>query len=144
AHPPTTPQELTRVRDAELRAETRNQMVTIPDILTTLTTSIWAEAGGQGSRGRNTSSIRRDLQRLYLARLLQMVVTPEPGMPEDARTVARATLASLSGALGRALVPANELDGYTQAHFAPLRLDRKSTRLNSSHEWISYAVFCLK
>src|SRR6266849_1446943 len=28
--------------------------------------------------------------------------------------------------------------------FQPLRLDRKSTRLNSSHEWISYAVFCLK
>src|SRR5271170_1707930 len=27
---------------------------------------------------------------------------------------------------------------------AGLRLDRKSTRLNSSHEWISYAVFCLK
>src|SRR5438105_9404907 len=25
-----------------------------------------------------------------------------------------------------------------------LRKDRKSTRLNSSHEWISYAVFCLK
>src|SRR5207247_11417014 len=27
---------------------------------------------------------------------------------------------------------------------AGLRVDRKSTRLNSSHEWISYAVFCLK
>src|SRR5207247_10211124 len=26
----------------------------------------------------------------------------------------------------------------------PGLLDRKSTRLNSSHEWISYAVFCLK
>src|SRR5438105_12652327 len=25
-----------------------------------------------------------------------------------------------------------------------IQLDRKSTRLNSSHEWISYAVFCLK
>src|SRR6266536_1904920 len=25
-----------------------------------------------------------------------------------------------------------------------MRRDRKSTRLNSSHEWISYAVFCLK
>src|SRR5438105_8326651 len=24
------------------------------------------------------------------------------------------------------------------------KLDRKSTRLNSSHEWITYAVFCLK
>src|SRR5438105_7518169 len=27
---------------------------------------------------------------------------------------------------------------------AGARQDRKSTRLNSSHEWISYAVFCLK
>src|SRR5438105_9025373 len=27
---------------------------------------------------------------------------------------------------------------------AARRRDRKSTRLNSSHEWISYAVFCLK
>src|SRR5207247_9619900 len=26
---------------------------------------------------------------------------------------------------------------------AQLTKDRKSTRLNSSHEWISYAVFCL-
>ena len=26
----------------------------------------------------------------------------------------------------------------------PLALDRKSTRLNSSHRCISYAVFCLK
>src|SRR5207247_4287277 len=26
----------------------------------------------------------------------------------------------------------------------PAVIDRKSTRLNSSHEWISYAVFCLK
>src|SRR5207247_9228346 len=27
---------------------------------------------------------------------------------------------------------------------AAIDQDRKSTRLNSSHEWISYAVFCLK
>src|SRR5207247_9276194 len=37
----------------------------------------------------------------------------------------------------------------TEAHLRGLFLsrggaDRKSTRLNSSHEWISYAVFCLK
>src|SRR2546430_8504518 len=35
-------------------------------------------------------------------------------------------------------VPGNRI-GYTQ-----LILDRKSTRLNSSHSQISYAVFCLK
>src|SRR3989449_2928734 len=28
--------------------------------------------------------------------------------------------------------------------FGAARLDRKSTRLNSSHGYISYAVFCLK
>src|SRR5207247_3123323 len=29
-------------------------------------------------------------------------------------------------------------------HGLEIKRDRKSTRLNSSHEWISYAVFCLK
>src|SRR5438105_10182000 len=29
-------------------------------------------------------------------------------------------------------------------HIVNEQADRKSTRLNSSHEWISYAVFCLK
>src|SRR5699024_11821643 len=31
-----------------------------------------------------------------------------------------------------------------QMYSVPSRLDRKSTRLNSSHVSISYAVFCLK
>src|SRR5258708_31742048 len=31
-----------------------------------------------------------------------------------------------------------------QRHMAGRRVDRKSTRLNSSHQIISYAVFCLK
>src|SRR2546430_11212776 len=34
------------------------------------------------------------------------------------------------------------VDAAQRAH--PDRLDRKSTRLNSSHSQISYAVFCLK
>src|SRR5262245_26132212 len=40
------------------------------------------------------------------------------------------------------LVPAVELAGRNFAE--ELKLDRKSTRLNSSHLGISYAVFCLK
>src|SRR5438105_11092756 len=35
-------------------------------------------------------------------------------------------------------------DGTLLDHSMLLYGDRKSTRLNSSHEWISYAVFCLK
>src|SRR5207244_7210750 len=34
--------------------------------------------------------------------------------------------------------------GYAEYIVAPEALDRKSTRLNSSHQIISYAVFCLK
>src|SRR5438105_9626976 len=37
-----------------------------------------------------------------------------------------------------------EVDAVLGAFDLPQRQDRKSTRLNSSHEWISYAVFCLK
>src|SRR5258705_9622233 len=34
--------------------------------------------------------------------------------------------------------------GSVFSHFASRQIDRKSTRLNSSHLGISYAVFCLK
>src|SRR5207247_7510075 len=45
--------------------------------------------------------------------------------------------------------PGHELPDAGRAHLGvcpevEARLDRKSTRLNSSHEWSSYAVFCLK
>ena len=43
-------------------------------------------------------------------------------------------------ALSHAVLPGAAI-GYM---FAGLSLDRKSTRLNSSHLEISYAVFCLK
>src|SRR2546427_1714889 len=33
---------------------------------------------------------------------------------------------------------------YKEGSLARVRIDRKSTRLNSSHSQISYAVFCLK
>src|SRR5438105_9448106 len=50
-------------------------------------------------------------------------------------TVARVCVSSLI------LTPSRECLAST-AWCSPS--DRKSTRLNSSHEWISYAVFCLK
>src|SRR5262245_64413999 len=38
----------------------------------------------------------------------------------------------------------SKLSKAPQRHGWPLEIDRKSTRLNSSHLGISYAVFCLK
>src|SRR5688572_31248422 len=54
---------------------------------------------------------------------------------------------SLVSSGGASLAPP---DRYTEATLAPAQVelsgagDRKSTRLNSSHSQISYAVFCLK
>src|SRR5689334_24359119 len=36
------------------------------------------------------------------------------------------------------------VDGHQESRWHLLHQDRKSTRLNSSHSSISYAVFCLK
>src|SRR3712207_8841527 len=45
---------------------------------------------------------------------------------------------------GRAAVPAAREAGLLGLDVEPVGADRKSTRLNSSHANISYAVFCLK
>src|SRR5690606_41651219 len=42
------------------------------------------------------------------------------------------------------IFPADVFAGWYEKTPADFRLDRKSTRLNSSHVKISYAVFCLK
>src|SRR2546422_8547250 len=48
---------------------------------------------------------------------------------------------------GQAVAGGKQRAGASRRNFAPgrrLAPDRKSTRLNSSHGYISYAVFCLK
>src|SRR2546422_3981705 len=44
----------------------------------------------------------------------------------------------------RAPVATTARSWFTQRYRSPPNRDRKSTRLNSSHGYISYAVFCLK
>src|SRR6266536_4074064 len=51
------------------------------------------------------------------------------------RSADRASTQTCGGTASRA---------YRRIPSGKRRADRKSTRLNSSHEWISYAVFCLK
>src|SRR5690349_22593282 len=55
--------------------------------------------------------------------------SPHPGDVHDCR----------ARAAGAGIVP-----GIDEGRCRPAGLDRKSTRLNSSHVEISYAVFCLK
>src|SRR2546430_11385814 len=74
---------------------------------------------------------------------------------EEAR-VRHGTLPTATAALGRALTAGLLLGGLSKADervslqftgdgpLGSILVDRKSTRLNSSHSQISYAVFCLK
>src|SRR5256884_2094249 len=51
------------------------------------------------------------------------------------------------GVVNIALVPVDVVQHMSARHEQvqrPIVVDRKSTRLNSSHGYISYAVFCLK
>ena len=127
------PVVLSRMRDAELRATNSEPTVTIPELFTTLTAAIWSELGypradGRSAIGRNITSVRRDLQRMYLNSLIRMVVNPLPDTPEDARTLARMTLADLATQLDRAR--RLELDTYTRAHLIDSR-ERITQALNA-------------
>src|SRR5690625_5316901 len=68
---------------------------------------------------------------------------PSPPRSSAAEAAARASVAASRAAV-RASAVASRADSVARADTAPRRADRKSTRLNSSHVAISYAVFCLK
>jgi hypothetical protein len=129
------PLVLARLRDAELRAGPGESTVGLPELFGSLTGAIWAEIGAgtrtATPRPRNIPAVRRDVQRLYLNALVQMAVSPAPGTPEDARALARVTLAGLRGDIDRALAVAPVgLDAYTRAHLSDAR-DRINQTLDA-------------
>jgi len=74
------------------------------------------------------------MRALFAAALL-MFVTVGPAMAAETR----ATATFAGGCFWCMQPPFETLPGVTGT-----TVDRKSTRLNSSHQIISYAVFCLK
>jgi hypothetical protein len=120
------PAVLARIRDAELRADSGDATVGLPELFSTLGGAIWSEIGtgarARSTRPKNITSLRRDVQRLHLNAMIQMAVTPAPGTPEDARALARMTLAGLAGDIDRTLaVPRPDMDVYTRAHLIDVR-----------------------
>jgi hypothetical protein len=129
------PAVLARIRDAELRAGPGEATLGLPELFASLTGAIWSEIGagvrGRPVRPRNVSSVRRDLQRLYHTVLIQRADTPPAGTPEDARALARATLAGLGTDIDRAMaIPRPDMDAYTRAHLTDTR-DRIARALDA-------------
>src|SRR5690606_40528548 len=105
-----------------------------------------AEGGGHGRLG---PALRRGLRADRRGGRVSHVGRSAPDLGEEPMRLAEslpptlrkhvdpATPVPLRQMAARLLVPASPSDALTL-------LDRKSTRLNSSHVKISYAVFCLK
>src|SRR2546426_6267927 len=74
---------------------------------------------------------------LHDALPISFAVAPMPGAPALATSSATCTPT-------RSPSPPTNSDGDPVPDSVRIDLDRKSTRLNSSHLVISYAVFCLK
>jgi hypothetical protein len=108
------PFRFSRISDSEAKFGAEN-VVTIPEVMETVTTSIWSEV--YSGSGGNITSMRRNLQRLYVQKMGDVVTHPPNRMPADARAVARLQLRDLQTRVERSLKSAN-LDTYTKAHLA--------------------------
>ena len=107
------PLRLGMIRDGETRYGATN-MVTIPELFSTLTRAVWSEVWTPASDA-NADAVRRDLQRAYIDQMTTLVVNPPPRTPADARAVARRTLRDLDRRLASAAGAAT-LSPYMAAH----------------------------
>src|SRR5207244_8411462 len=108
------------------------------------------------SWGVSSSAWRRLFQRLFCGLSLAAGTihtdTTRPCWNNSIRTALNRKLSQCVCVEGAGLIPGPTIVLRGQVplsavpHFAPppSTIDRKSTRLNSSHQIISYAVFCLK
>src|SRR5206468_9010181 len=94
------------------------------------------ERGGPASRPTGGTMLRMPAGVDLGSSSVKSVVVRAGGRPGPA---ARRRIATRRRPGGRVEHDAEEI-----LHAAVAALDRKSTRLNSSHDQISYAVFCLK
>lgn len=129
------PVTLARIEDNERLFPPRKKPFRMADLFSSLDGAIWSELD-QGKR--EIPSVRRNLQREYLKRLIRMAIrkdaggssgswwNPEkppamPALPEDATTLARASLARLDGKIRRALLRKTPMDATTRAHLEETR-----------------------
>lgn len=114
----TSPHRLSAIRSAELKYGERN-VLTLPELMSSLTEGIWTEAWN--APGRNAGPLRRELQRAWVDRLVELLLAPPEGTPGDARALARRELDRIDERLGKRLAPPSDFDAYTEAHLRDVR-----------------------
>jgi hypothetical protein len=91
--------------------------MTLADLFTWTQTSVFGNL--RDPKAVRGSEIRRNLQQTYARMLAKMLLAPDPGVPFDAQSLARAELVAVrADAKHAASVPGN--DALTQAHLTSL------------------------
>ena len=125
-----SPPRLTRLRDMELKVDSGDEALLLPELFDTLQESIWTEVADKEADLEDISSLRRSLQREY-ADVLTSIVLREYRVPEDAHTLAWFHLRQLRTDIDTTLRKRRrDLDTLTMAHFAQTR-DRIDKVLNA-------------
>lgn len=106
------PIALSRLQDIVLHYEKGQEIYTMADMFTDLRRAVWSP---EIISGMNINSFRRRLQHYHLDKSINMVLQKLPGIPEDARTLARNDLKVLQGAIAKAIT-VRSLDVFTKAH----------------------------
>jgi hypothetical protein len=107
---------LQRIADLEAHYASGADPLTMAEIFEGLREAIWAEL----KVGKNVSSFRRNLQRRHLDYMVLLFIRPGFGLPEDARTLARADLRDIRDGADRSL-KTGRLDRITKAHLEETR-----------------------
>jgi len=107
------PVTLSRIQDNELRFEGNQKPFTMADMFSALDGSIWSELDAPTER---ISSLRRNLQREQMKQLTRLTLRTNPQAPEDATSLARASLVNLRRKLEVVLRNESLKDTATRAH----------------------------
>jgi hypothetical protein len=116
-----SPSLLARLRESESRSPEAFRMSEHFDRLTRM---LWGEIGAgavQAVKALDGPTTRRDVQRAYVDRLAQMIVSPPANLPDDARALARLQLTRIDSRAARQLAAQTPMGDYTRAHLLEAR-----------------------
>jgi hypothetical protein len=118
------PVKLDRLVDMEMQFPAGSKPFTLAEMFNEVQRSVWSEVYAAGSP--RIDSFRRGVQRAHLNRLVNLVVKPAAGTPEDATTMARANMIDLKERID-ALIKSPGLEAGTRAH-----LDETRSRIEAA------------
>ncbi len=110
------PTMLQRLDDASLKYA-KGSAMSLTDLFSWTHHAVFGDL--TDGRVAHAGEIHRTLQQWYARKLAQIVLTPAPGTPYDAQSLARADLVTLQGQISHA-EHGGGLDAMTQAHLASL------------------------